>query len=259
MRILKRSDSIPNELMCATHKRFCGEMETHGHDFFELEMILEGEGSCLVDGVPYALCPNRLVFLTPVNLHAVKGDLRLINVMFQIDHMGELLPSSLSALTDSPVYTLSPTDSTFLQTVLLELVRVHESDRIFAQTLLRCVLQKLVSLSPTAVDRKRPLAQRAMLYVLEQFRRGVTLEKTASYLGFSPSYFSDCFQKQAGQSFQSFLDDVRFSHAKNLLLLTDLPIGEVYQRAGFSDYANFSRRFKKRYQCSPGEYRKQAR
>ena len=57
-------------------------------------------------------------------------------------------------------------------------------------------------------------------------------------------------------SFSMYLDNIRFSYAKNLLCFTDYPILEIAQTSGFADYTNFVRRFKKINGLTPTEFRK---
>ena len=110
---------------------------------------------------------------------------------------------------------------------------------------------------PHKADDLPPYTRRAILFIMNNFRRGITLEEVARHLGLSTAYFSDLFQKQVGRSFKAYLDDLRFSYAENLLMLSDLPVGCVFAEAGFRDYANFARRFKARHGSTPKEYRAQ--
>ena len=136
-----------------------------------------------------------------------------------------------------------------------ELVAAHESDLQYAMLLLQCALRKLSKLGHGRETAYSDYIQRAVLYVLEHFHGGVTMEQTASHLGLSKAYFSDLFLRQTGQSFKAYLDGIRFSYAKNLLAFSDMPVGEILTQAGFADYANFARRFKSVCGMTPSAYR----
>ncbi len=258
MKILNKSDNIPNDFMSASEKYFQGNMETHLHTFFELEYVIEGQGICEIDGVCHEMRPNMLFFLTPVNVHTVKNaDVRLINVMFQSESHAELFPFSLQERAHTPMLALSEQDGVLIRALLSEIVQVHRSDRNFATSLMQCVMQKISAVSNLEKDSPLPYIRRAILFIHENFQNGITLEQTAAYLGLTASYFSDYFQKQVGQNFKAYLDEIRFSHAKNLLFFSDLSIGEICRRSGFSDYANFARRFRQRFGCSMRVYREE--
>ena len=250
MQILKKEDHIPDHVLSASRKHFNGSCATHGHAFFEIEYIIDGHGTYLIDGIEHAVRAGTLILLSPANVHAVRDSrMELFNVMFACD-LDEI---TLPLVEEATVFCPDATDNAFFIALLSELVGA--TDRHYALTLLRCILQKLSLAVSRAAPPLPPYTRRAILFIMSHFRRGITLEQTARHLGLSKAYFSDLFQKQTGKSFKAYLDDVRFSYAENLLMLTDLPVGRILTDAGFVDYANFARRFKARYGVSPTEYR----
>lgn len=257
MKIITKKEQIPNEFIAASRKNFAKSVEAHGHDFFEIELIISGSGSYVIDGTRYDIKPHTLFLMNPSQIHAVNANMELINVMFQCEYDGDFFAFPLTGGANTPVFHLNDEDYRFFLATLTELVKVHKEDCKYAMLLLRCVLRKLMSCLPSDHSENHPpYIQQTILHVLENFRSGITLESTADHLGLSKAYLSDCFSKQLGVNFKTYLDDIRFSYAKNLLAFTNLPISEIHERAGFHDYANFSRRFKQKYKCSPGEYRK---
>ena len=257
MKLLKRTARIPNHFLNASRKRFTGDASTHIHDFFEMEYIISGKGVCIVDGRECPLTSGSLFLLSPANTHAVKdADAELINVMFECEYDSDFPLFSLLRSASAPYLLLSAQDRPFVMQLLSELVSVFPQNPRYARSLLQCLLHKLAYYAGSEnAPLPLPYIQHAFLYLTENFRNGVSLESTAEHLGLSPTYLSDLFSKESNVTFQEYLDGLRFSHAKDLLSHTALPIGEVHRMAGFSDYSNFSRRFKKRYGMTPTEYR----
>ena len=252
MRILNKENHIPNHALVATRKHFSGDCSPHGHTFFEIEYIIDGHATYVIDGIEHNAQPGTFIFLSPANVHAVRdGKMELFNVMFTCDPDQATLPLLEGAI----IFRASERDGAFFTALLTELTATE--DRHYALTLLQCILQKLALTVPRGAPSLPPYTHRAILYMMSDFRRGITLEETARHLGLSKAYFSDLFQKQTGKSFKAYLDDLRFSYAENLLMLTDLPVGQVVADAGFHDYANFARRFKARHGISPTAYRAQ--
>lgn len=257
MRILTKKDNIPNDFIAAKRKCFCKTLEAHGHDFFEIELILNGKGSYIIDGKQYEIKPHTLFLMNPSQIHSVDADMELINVMFQCEYDNAFFAFPLTSRTAPPVFHLEDEDYDLIYSLLQELVKVHKTDCQYGVLLLRCVLRKLIACLPESNEEIHPpYIQQTLLYMMENFRSGITLQSAAARLGLSKAYLSDCFSKQLGVNFKTYLDDLRFSYAKNLLAFTNIPIGEIHERSGFYDYANFTRRFKQKYGCSPGEYRK---
>ena len=200
---------------------------------------------------------GSLFLLNPSNTHALRSaNAELINVMFRCEYSDEFFSLPMLYSSASPFFELNQNDRQFICLLLCELVSIHKENIPYARLLLGCILQKL---SASASSKERiplPYIQHAFLYITEHFRHGITLESTAAHLGLTPTYFSDLFVKETGINFKSYLDEVRFSHAKNLLSFTEIPVCRIHSYSGFGDYANFSRRFKQHFGITPGEYRK---
>lgn len=254
LHILTQKKEIPNDFLTASEKHFIGNASPHIHEFFELEYIIDGEGVCEIDGVPHPIRAGHLFLINPANTHAIRdADATLINIMFRCDYGDNAF--SLPLFAPSPLFALSEKDAQLVLSMLRELVAVYSHDIRYARLLLACVLQKLSHGLDVPERTPLPYVQDALLFVTERFRDGITLESTAAHLGLSPTYLSDLFVKRTGINFKTYLDNIRFAHAKNLLAFTALPVTVISERAGFGDYANFSRRFRKRFGMTPMEYR----
>lgn len=256
---LRRTQELGG-VISASRKHFIGDASTHLHEFFEIEYVINGSGQCIIDGCEYEMKKNSIFLLSPANTHEIhNSDAELINIMFICDRNESLFSRSLLSSNHPSCIELDCSCGAFILSLLSELVSVHVDDVEYARMLLECVLHKLECIRAHNEPAALPYIQRAILYVTDNFRNGVTLAKTASHIGLSAPYLSDLFVKHTGLNFKVYLDNVRFSHAKNLLTFSDLPISEIYRSAGFEDYANFSRRFKKICGMTPTEYRKKTR
>ncbi|WP_028611604.1 helix-turn-helix transcriptional regulator [Paenibacillus harenae] len=96
----------------------------------------------------------------------------------------------------------------------------------------------------------------ALLYIQHHFREPLSLANAADYAGLSANYFSECFRRQVGISFQDYLNESRLQFASALLRSSELPVTEVCFAAGFNTISHFDRIFKRKFGCSPREYRK---
>ncbi len=259
MRIFKNRDYIENSMISASKKHLTADCDYHGHDFFEIELILDGSAEYEIDGVPYHACPDTLFVMNPSHIHALrKVDLSLINIMF--------IPEERDASTDITAWLLSQPShfildgetSRFLRLLFSEIVETHEAHPTYAMQLLECAIRKLSIQYPAPLysNKAARYVQKALLFVHGSFGAEATLEAAADYVGLSPAYFSDLFHREVGFTFKTYLDTVRLAYAAKLLRYTALSVKEIHFRAGFPDYANFTKRFKLRYGASPTAYRK---
>ena len=72
----------------------------------------------------------------------------------------------------------------------------------------------------------------------------------------SASHLSHIFKSVAGVSTMAYLKACRIAAAKRYLAQTELPVGEIVERCGFSDSSNFSRTFREQTGMSPSEFRR---
>jgi len=256
LEIYKNDRFIPNQIISASQKNIHKPCEYHGHNFFELEFILDGTGTCEVDGEKYSLERNTLFFLSTGSVHAVEtSNATLVNVMFACDY-DDMTVNLFSLLQRSFCMKLDEDTSSFIQALLLEIIRCCEQTPVYAMTLLHCIFFRLREAQDASQDNTyTSYIKKAILFIHERFPTGITLFDTATHLGLTPAYLSDIFHRQTGETFKAYLDEVRFSYARKLLRYTALSIKEAYSRAGFRDYTNFSRRFREKYGMTPTAYR----
>ena len=95
---------------------------------------------------------------------------------------------------------------------------------------------------------------RFLAYVEQNYMRRLTLEEFASAEGCSVSYMSRFLHANLNQSFQEYVNTVRYHAACRLIAAGSGRMIEICEAAGFSDYRYFSRCFKQRCGMTPEEY-----
>ncbi|NLR90366.1 two-component regulator propeller domain-containing protein [Flammeovirga agarivorans] len=83
------------------------------------------------------------------------------------------------------------------------------------------------------------------------------VQKIQKEMGLSQSSLYKKIKQQTGMSSTEFLRNFRLKYAKKLLEKSNLPISEVMLRVGFLDAKYFRVSFKKKYNVSPSQYRKE--
>ncbi len=85
----------------------------------------------------------------------------------------------------------------------------------------------------------------------------LSLDELAKLCNLSLSSFKREFKKEFNDSPTNYINDRRLDKAKELLNITDLPIGEIAYQIGFKDSLYFTRLFKKKIGIPPTAYRKE--
>lgn len=93
-------------------------------------------------------------------------------------------------------------------------------------------------------------------YVSHNYSEPIKLETIAPLFGYNSSYLGRIFSKKMGESFHSYVDRVRISHSKELLLQKNLKVYEVAEHVGYKNVDYFHKKFKKYAEETPAEFRK---
>ena len=248
---------IKNNWVDVSVKEIEGSVAVHWHEFYEIEVILEGEGVYTVDGKEYTIGKGLLFFMSPSSCHSISFTARtkLINIMFVMD---ACLPDFLYGLfekTPHGAWRISDEDVGFFYTLAREMSQA--GSRAYLSALLNSVLGKINCLCGVIdAHSKNTAMQKAVLYVQNHFKEKITLEEVASIANYSPNYFGNRFKSYTGKGLKEYIMALRFSLAEQMLVYSDLSVSEICYRCGFGDLSNFMMYFKKRRGMTPSEYRK---
>ena len=92
-------------------------------------------------------------------------------------------------------------------------------------------------------------------YMKENYAQELSLEEVARIFGYSPTYLSRMFQKYAGITYKSYLQNIRLEYAMKDLKGGKYNITETALRSGFSGSKAMARAFRKKYGILPSEYK----
>jgi len=71
-----------------------------------------------------------------------------------------------------------------------------------------------------------------------------------------PQAFSRFFKRATGKTMTAYVNELRVGLACRLLLETDLNALQICHRAGFNNFSNFVRQFRRRKKLTPAEFRR---
>lgn len=87
------------------------------------------------------------------------------------------------------------------------------------------------------------------------YGRAYSLDELAKSYAVSVSTLTHLFKKATGYSVFDYLTSCRIASAKYFLAKSNLPVGSIVEKCGFSDNSNFSRMFKKAAGMTPSQFR----
>ena len=94
-------------------------------------------------------------------------------------------------------------------------------------------------------------------YIGENYRENITLAKLADVVNMSETGLSRLFRSITGMSCIDYVIEYRMSKAFSMVRMTDKPIIEIAYEVGFNNISYFNRTFKKHFQRTPSQCRKE--
>lgn len=109
-----------------------------------------------------------------------------------------------------------------------------------------------------ASDQGGGLTAEITAYLHANLKTG-TLTDFAKASGYTPAYLGKALHHATGHTFRELLTAARCERAAELLVTTDLPIGEIISQLGYENGTHFRTLFLRTYGEKPLEYRKKRR
>jgi len=96
---------------------------------------------------------------------------------------------------------------------------------------------------------------RVYAYIIENFRKEISLEKAARIAHMTPTAFCRFFKSRTRKTFTQFLNEIRISFACRLLMEGKMDVTQVCFDCGFNNLSYFNRQFKIIKNETPSSYR----
>lgn len=276
----------PVEAFCFDTTKHHLPVETHLHYFIEVLYMYEGEIEVVCNDVHYVLCKGDLIFMPPLARHAIyrlsKEECRYAVLKFSADRIrlhGDYLPR-IGTIFQNP--SLSKNLPIFFANGEIPYFNAEEFTRkCIAEIQNKCygydsVLYARISeflvillrywhnngfdeaLKPFD-NTKEYSIHNIILYIGEHLGENLSVGELADMCHMSYSYFAKTFHRLYGQSCKEYMEFLRLSKAENLLLFTDYDLNYISEETGFADCSHFIRVFKKKYEMTPKQFRKENR
>ncbi len=232
----------------------------HMHNFYEIELVLDGHGTNWINGTSAPLSRGLLYLLSPNDTHRIDsiGPLYLIHTTFLPD-----VENGLAVPLPDRGYVAHLSERE-MQDVLryfsMAEAEYCSSDAYRLQAAYATISLVLIHLlrhgRPCAAASTSQRLQPALMYIWQHCSDPMLdLTSVAEACNLSASYFSFIFHKTFGSSYCAYLTECRLRCACYLLNEGDISVTDIAYQSGFSSLSHFFRVFKSRFLCTPGEYR----
>ncbi|MDF2669917.1 MAG: AraC family transcriptional regulator [Paenibacillus sp.] len=253
-----------------------GLVPLHWHEFYEMCLITDGGGTHVLNGASHRLQRGSLFLSTPADFHEVYPDegsvLHIYNVIFSDEMLVEelrelLLYGNAARMTELGEDTLDWVEREY-QLIERETREKKTGQHLIVKGALERILIVLLRQREATPYTTQRLDEgtaghtgvaKALVLIHHHFREPLSLLDAAREAQLAPGYFSECFHRTTGSTFQHYLQNLRLGFAASLLHASKLPITEICHASGFRTLTHFERVFKAKYSRTPREYQQSGR
>lgn len=244
----------------------------HFHPEWELLWVLDTPLSITCSQKHYLIQPGELILFPPNYPHEFhKMERPCTFLCMQISSRIAASTTNLRTEDIRLANYLTAEDTLRLRKTILETARAAWTQKTFSglYCLGQCslILHQLLSRIPSHVmtaeemasaERRNARLMRLIQFVDAHYMHKIRLSDFAEQEGHSVSYLSHFIKDTMNQTFQDYVNFVRFNCARKLIAGTNKPLVSICMESGFSDYRYFSRTFRETYGMTPAEYRRQS-
>lgn len=245
----------------------------HTHEFVEIEYVYSGEGFQEFSGKKHPIKKGDIFFINPGEGHSVYTDNKILiyNLTFSPQIFNDCIDSTQSWLnlifpneTITTPFLISTQKEISIQieriifTITEQFQRKYKDYNIVIKSLL---LSMFAIISQNSSTNFKTIANAFLetLYNIDEdvkHSRLLSSSTYASYLNYSPAYFSTYFKKNTGISFTDYVNQKRIEKTIFLLIHTSKSIDDICLESGFKDRKYFYNVFKQHTNTTPAKYRK---
>ncbi len=272
----KTVNSFTRSVLCE-HKTSLprGQFKYHIHSEFEIFSFLRGDVNYIVEQSVYQLEPGDILVFNSTELHypTFRTDAEFERIVI---HFNPVLAQQLSTPRTNLLYRflsrpqgeknlirLPDHEQERFQELAAQLQQESQSNREGDDVLAVVHLAELLVLldrgQQTAMEMGRlsSYVHDALTYINDMLPQPVSLVDVASALSVDRFYLDKIFKKEMGTSIYIYVLLKRLNLAR-VLLAQGVSVGEACAGAGFNDYSNFIRTFKKYTGTTPAAFARSA-
>lgn len=229
-----------------------------------LNFIVKGKGR--INGEPFSA--GQFYYTLPHEVHTIKSDPDDPYVSAWISVTGtymEYIIGELNKKSSKRIMTIDRRKEILeITKTFLYSVSIGETSIQYLKSLVTIYLSYITSDNDTeypdvfATEKITKLVQISKSYVKKNLQKATVAEMAATQ-HYDQKHFTRVFTSAMGITPVQYIIDCKMEWAKNALTHSGLSIAEITEAIGYDHRNGFNIAFKKKYGCTPSEYRKKTR
>lgn len=247
--------------------RVCHNSAEHIHQFFELDMVFDGEIEVTQGDKTVTAGAGDIAVISAFQSHAFKtpDKVKMFICVFPAffisgTYSTEMLlrPRKTHVFRPSAALWRFLVDSGFSS---MHGHYVYDEEKDSGELGRLCAIFHMImaeyfsAVQLTADTPYDSALPKVLSYIAMHYTEDLSLKSIGAALGYSPKYVSNCFSSMQNLNFRSLLNSMRVDRAKELLRTTEMNNYEIAIASGFNTECSFHRVFRSFEKTTPGEYR----
>lgn len=233
-------------------------IQPHLHTSAELLYIENGEAALTTGTLEYKLTKGDFVFIIPSMLHCIvpsSDDTVVYVINIKCELISDIIKRYSGLRPASPVLkAINVPDKLLYALSALSTERDKNIAHSWVHLMVNIVTSKL-RFAEIHDGVTSDLSNRVLTYLSIHYREQISLDQLADAMGVSRFHLSHLFSNKLGIGFKEYLNNLRVECAKSILRSTDIPVAEIFEKAGFENQRTFNRVFRDSTGQSPRNYR----
>ena len=239
----------------------------HFHQFFELEMIFDGEIEITLNGKTVTARAGDIAIIPAFGVHSfyTPKSVKMLICVFSSSFVAGSY-SDAELLHPRKTHVFRPSSALWNYLVESGFAGTHNAfvfdmqkdadEFVKNSAIFRLIFSEYFSAVPQSeVASYDGALPKVLSYMSSHFTENITLKSVGAAIGYTPKYISNCLSAMPDINFRQLLNSMRTERAKELLRSTDESNYEIAVTSGFNSECSFHRVFKELEGCTPGKYR----
>ena len=252
------------------------QIPVHWHDELEIIYVKSGFLTVSISGENYIGTPGDAFVVSPGNLHFMgsqTGTVDYFTFLFPLKYISfrsnDILDDKLLEPLNNGHLMISPRVKDTAKELCEQLIEIYlaKNDEresiITAQIKTKTVLLQFILemwkkgfVTENDTSGRNTVEKEMVSYIQQNFTGTISLKEFGEQFHLSEKYISRYFKEHFHITISQYVTYLRLKHAKQLLQDTDIPVTEIAMQSGYQNISYFIRSFKKTYEVSPLQYRK---
>lgn len=248
-------------------------LPAHWHNHLEIICLDKGHMTAYINETSYELSVGDILIVNPKDIHYTHahGDCHYYLMQIPTVHLERISPE-WKLLYFEEYLSNNPDPNSLnhqISSLIHKLALLHDKRKNGYHLLMLTALYELLytlytkgssilsARSKSRTDRDFQRIEQSMQYAKKNYKKQITLAEAAAHVCVTPEYFCRLFKKYTGQTYFTYLAQIRLLHFYQDLLQTEDSINYLLEKNGITNYKQFMHMFKEAYGTTPHRLRMQ--